>query len=535
MTAPGTSRVRFESLYPEVAAFRDAGEEYERIIRRVYESILVRGDTAVDVGAHVGKHSLPLALACGPVGRVISVEPIKWAIDRLEARRLSAGLTEVIETFHGCCADTHGDVKFLVVPSHPGWSSLAPRGIVTDAVETTVAQTTIDRLCGGANRVRFVKVDVEGAEPLVLRGATRTLPRWHPVIHVEVVPSALAPFDFTVSDVAKPLRLHGYHIFDLLGNDVTHPTTWESSSEAEGLSDYIAIHPNDHAYARIVYLLRNSFTEERLDRSRAPMDLPLPPKIRRPGRNMRRPPLDGRDLLPEPFLRPNGLVPPTSWPQLHLHGEAELLLLRDGCRIYQLAEGSFGSLSTPRAVALPISSETHELADGSWVQLSLDLREPRTGTSLTLVEVSWTATGIVTVCQRQRNGSLEVFWLDGGRRLSGSNQPIAPMSHQYEIKISHSDQRVHVSVRTDSAAVSSSLALAKLRSAEFRLTVGARRHYPLPGGLLGAEVLLSGRSGQFRLPPRFTHSRRALRRRLQRALHLRKALRTLRRRLQAPS
>src|SRR5262245_13669710 len=97
MTASGASHVRFEPLYREVAAFRDAGEEYERIIRRVYESILVRGDTAVDVGAHVGKHSLPMALACGPAGRVISVEPIKWAIDRLETRLRSAGLAEVIE------------------------------------------------------------------------------------------------------------------------------------------------------------------------------------------------------------------------------------------------------------------------------------------------------------------------------------------------------------------------------------------------------------------------------------------------------
>lgn len=59
-------------------------------------------------------------------------------------------------------------------------------------------------------RVDAIKIDVEGAEVSVLRGALSTLKRFHPKIVVEVVPEQLASFHTTPEDIKKLLQSAAY-------------------------------------------------------------------------------------------------------------------------------------------------------------------------------------------------------------------------------------------------------------------------------------------------------------------------------------
>jgi FkbM family methyltransferase len=313
------------ALYDAALGFEDAPEECERIVRRVYEAVLVPGDAAVDVGAHVGKHTLPMALVCGGAGSVVALEPIPWAHQRLLERVASSGLGGTTKVLHACCGDVAGEATFSVVVSHPGWSSLAPRADADDVQQIRVRQTTLDDECLGGPPVRFVKIDVEGAEELVPRGARELLRRDRPVVHVEVVLSALQAFGAAVGGVRDHLESHGYRVFDLLGNDVTETATWERSVTAPGLSDYIAVHPEDPAFSAVRDVLASSFAEERWNRVDAPAGL-MPPPLRpnehpTPGV----PPMDGARPLPERLVRPVGPVPATVWPQ-PADARAELLL-----------------------------------------------------------------------------------------------------------------------------------------------------------------------------------------------------------------
>lgn len=49
---------------------------FEQAVRRVYSAILSQGDIVFDIGAHLGKHTLPMAELVGPTGRVLAFEPI---------------------------------------------------------------------------------------------------------------------------------------------------------------------------------------------------------------------------------------------------------------------------------------------------------------------------------------------------------------------------------------------------------------------------------------------------------------------------
>jgi hypothetical protein len=62
----------------------------------------------------------------------------------------------------------------------------------------------------GVSRVDVVKIDVEGAEYLVLKGASKTLDRDHPVILVEIVERQLQAMGASSKQVYDLLRSHGY-------------------------------------------------------------------------------------------------------------------------------------------------------------------------------------------------------------------------------------------------------------------------------------------------------------------------------------
>jgi hypothetical protein len=62
----------------------------------------------------------------------------------------------------------------------------------------------------GVSRVDVIKIDVEGAEYLVLKGAQETLARFHPMLLVEVVEPQLRAMGTSSGQLRELLRAHGY-------------------------------------------------------------------------------------------------------------------------------------------------------------------------------------------------------------------------------------------------------------------------------------------------------------------------------------
>jgi FkbM family methyltransferase len=150
------------------------------------------GDVAVDVGANVGLLTVPLALAVGPAGRVLAVEPLPANVERLEdnVRRNQLGNVTVVSAAAGA---KDGQVQ-LQVAADPAFSSVT---VVTKYRVAGAMQVPCRRLDSlwkelGRPRIALLKIDVEGGELSVLDGARELLQSSRPVLLVEADPGAAA-------------------------------------------------------------------------------------------------------------------------------------------------------------------------------------------------------------------------------------------------------------------------------------------------------------------------------------------------------
>lgn len=143
------------------------------------------GELVVDVGACFGIYTIVASRLVGDSGKVVAIEPSRQAFEVLERNILSNGCTNVV-TFGCALSDKVGRT---VLHHHPDISrfSLGGTGAGED-VETTTLDRTLPPTA--PTRSCLLKIDVEGAEELVLRGALKTLDRDRPVVMLEVNPEA---------------------------------------------------------------------------------------------------------------------------------------------------------------------------------------------------------------------------------------------------------------------------------------------------------------------------------------------------------
>jgi FkbM family methyltransferase len=142
---------------------------WEADVMKLLARTLRPGGTFVDVGAHVGFHSVLAGQLVGPAGKVFAIEPAPWAVELLRANVWRQGLDVTILPF--AASDSTGTVRLAVEKAHRSGAHLTE---AEDAVEVQAAP--LDELLPDA-AVDVLKVDVEGAEPLVLRGASTLLAR----------------------------------------------------------------------------------------------------------------------------------------------------------------------------------------------------------------------------------------------------------------------------------------------------------------------------------------------------------------------
>ncbi len=177
-----------------------------------FHTRLFRPGTILDVGAHDGLLTVPLARL--PGARVIAFEPLPSAFARLEAA--CAGLTNV--TLRREALGAARGALTLSVPVLEGvaaeqWASLAKDFRQFGTAEAhAVAVITLDSL--GLDGVTHIKVDAEGFEEEVIRGAAETLARCRPVLSLEVEERHRAG---ATRDVPALLASMGYEVGFWLG------------------------------------------------------------------------------------------------------------------------------------------------------------------------------------------------------------------------------------------------------------------------------------------------------------------------------
>lgn len=173
---------------------------YQSIPRYVREHILRRGMIAMDIGANVGAFTLPLAKDVGGTGKVLAIEATDFAYQKLRLNLslnpdLSQRVTPVQAFLRAADTTSAPDAVYSSWrvdrarretdhPQHGG------SGMSTDGA----ANCTLDDLLQSdpryafAEQVEFIKLDVDGHETSVLRGAHRILGSARPTLYIEIAP-----------------------------------------------------------------------------------------------------------------------------------------------------------------------------------------------------------------------------------------------------------------------------------------------------------------------------------------------------------
>lgn len=176
---------------------------------RLVLALLPEDGVFVDVGAYFGWYSLVVARE-RPRARVLALEPVPASFARLEENRRANGISRVtaLRLALGAAEST---AEMALPPAANGGSAHLAAPAEGGARER-VRVSTLDRVVADERlpRVDVVKVDVEGAEVEVLRGARRTLERFRPLLLVELNPSALAARGSGAPELLGELAALGY-------------------------------------------------------------------------------------------------------------------------------------------------------------------------------------------------------------------------------------------------------------------------------------------------------------------------------------
>jgi FkbM family methyltransferase len=158
----------------------------------------------IDVGANIGYFTLLASRWVGSAGWVYAFEPVRQTYMLLR-RNIALNNSVNVTTFQVACAAEPGELS-IVTGQDSGWAYLSTDGQGGEQV----AVTTVDRFVveQRLDRLDVVKIDVEGADFEVIKGACQTIKRFRPVIWLET--SHLSRFGAAPSDVVEYLEPLGY-------------------------------------------------------------------------------------------------------------------------------------------------------------------------------------------------------------------------------------------------------------------------------------------------------------------------------------
>jgi FkbM family methyltransferase len=145
----------------------------------LFSNLVVPGDHVVEAGANIGTHTLALARLVGPAGRVWAFEPQKLVYQVLCAN-LALSEIENVEPLHAAAGSAFGETRIPRV----GYGAAANfGGVATGGGEDRVPVLTVDGL--RLEHCKLIKIDVEGHEADVLKGAGETIRRLRPCLFIE--------------------------------------------------------------------------------------------------------------------------------------------------------------------------------------------------------------------------------------------------------------------------------------------------------------------------------------------------------------
>jgi FkbM family methyltransferase len=158
------------------------------------KTFIRQGDVAIDVGAHIGDSTLPIALACGESGEVYAFEPNPMTFQVLAINAaLNPKKTNIIPYPFAAAESAqtlwfdYGDPWLSNGGSHQGVSKWKHGSAFTIPVQgANIAQLLLEKHEDSLSRLRYIKIDVEGHDFLVVKILQKLIIQYRPYIKMEL-------------------------------------------------------------------------------------------------------------------------------------------------------------------------------------------------------------------------------------------------------------------------------------------------------------------------------------------------------------
>uniref|UniRef100_A0A831U6P4 FkbM family methyltransferase n=1 Tax=Geobacter metallireducens TaxID=28232 RepID=A0A831U6P4_GEOME len=174
--------------------------------------IVKEGMTVLDVGANFGYFTVQFSKLVGTTGQVYAFEPSNHFHRRLTEHLDLNGCTNVTVLKMGL-SDVKRDLQLLIDDSTATlyWHDDAKKPVATETIHLETLDSYIEST--GLNKIDFIKIDIDGAEPQFIRGAQKTLRKYRPILLIEFAQLVLMAAGSDVPALAKQLKDLGYTFY----------------------------------------------------------------------------------------------------------------------------------------------------------------------------------------------------------------------------------------------------------------------------------------------------------------------------------
>ena len=163
----------------------------------------------IDVGANVGYYTIYLAKIVGKNGKVVAIEPDPYSFQTLKKNCELNNLSNV-EFYNLAISDHNESLSFYQEKSHSGKGSLFSNS--TENTSIDVQATTLDELFEKKlQTINWLKIDVEGFEFFVLKGASKLLSKTQKIL-IEIHENILSTNNQKPQDIIELLEESGFTI-----------------------------------------------------------------------------------------------------------------------------------------------------------------------------------------------------------------------------------------------------------------------------------------------------------------------------------
>jgi FkbM family methyltransferase len=221
--------------------------DFEKKLENFYKNINLVGKVVIDIGAHSGRHAIPLSNLIGCSGVLFAFEPIP-EIRKILYENIFINNSNNIVVYPFALSAESGFFEFNYIPNIPEESGLKKRHFYnatpSEFRKINVNVKKLDDLGFSDFDVGFIKIDVEGAELDVLRGSINLLKKSMPIVAFECGAGSFLGYHSQPEELWNIFNNLNYFIYSINGDLITTAKEFSRVSYEQKYWDFIALPPD---------------------------------------------------------------------------------------------------------------------------------------------------------------------------------------------------------------------------------------------------------------------------------------------------